>query len=178
MSALEAGSEPIRLLASQGGYYEIRTTPVGTFRVKRPDLQLESCTEGVKLAIPHMPAELLADIIDRFRAALPDEYLLNVYWNPDRQGFEVEAPPQESGEAHVTTEDATDPYDPRRPRILQVHSHALFSAVFSTTDDADEQATGCYGVIGSLDNPFPTMAWRFACGGRRVSLATSDLFAL
>lgn len=178
MSALVAGSEPIRLLAAQDGYYEIRTTPVGTFRVRRPDLELESCTEGVALAVPRMPAELLAALIDRFRDALPDEYLINVYWNSEREGFEIEAPPQEAGEAHVTTGDTTDPYDPRRPRVLQAHSHALYSAVFSATDDADEQATGCYGVIGNLDHSFPTMAWRFVCGGWRVSLTTSDLFTL
>ncbi len=178
MSALEAGSEPIRLLAAKGGYYEIRTTPVGTFRIRRPDLNLESCTEGVTLAVPRMPAELLSALIDRFREALPHEYLVNVYWNPERAGFEVEAPPQEAGEAHVTTGDTTDPYDPQRPRVLQAHSHALFPAVFSATDDADEQATGCYGVIGNLDKAFPTMAWRFSCGGRRVSLATGDLFSL
>ena len=178
MSALEAGSEPIRLLASQDGYYEIRTTPIGTFRVKREDLTLESCTEGMTLAVPRMPAELLAALIDRFRVAMPDEYLLNVYWNPDREGFEVEAPPQEASEAHVITRDATDSYDPKRPRLLQVHSHATFSAVFSATDNADEQATGCYGVIGNLDHPIPTMAWRFACAGRHVPLATGDLFVL
>lgn len=175
-AALEAGPEPIRLLAARDGYYEVRTTPVGTFRVKRRDLEPESCTEGLTLAVPRIPAPLLAAIVERCRAALPDEHLLHVYWNPERAGFELEAPPQEAGADHVTTADTTDPYAPARPRVLQVHSHGTGPAIFSAIDDADEQATGCYGVIGRLDSAVPAMAWRFACGGRHVPLTTSDLF--
>ena len=175
MAALLAGDEPIRLLAADDGYYEIRTTSIGTFCVKRPDLTLETCTEGIALTVPRMPMTLLAAIIERFRAIYPHEHLLNVYWNPQREGFELDVPLQEAGEAFVTTEDATDPYNPERPRVLQVHSHGKFPARFSPTDDADELATGCYGVIGTIDL-IPTMAWRFACGGRHVPLATEDLF--
>lgn len=178
MADLEAGSEPIRLLAAQDGVYDIRTTPIGTFRVKRPDLALETCTEGLTLAIPRMPATVLAALVERCRAALPHECLVNVYWHPGRDGFEIEAPPQTAGMSHVTTDDATDPYDPQRPRVLQVHSHGTVPAFFSSVDDADEQATGCYGVLGELDRPIPSMAWRMACGGRYVPLAVTDLFAL
>ncbi len=63
---LEAGSEPIRLLVAQDGLYEIRTTPIGTFRVKRPAADWETCTEGLTLAIPRMPPAVLTAIIDRF----------------------------------------------------------------------------------------------------------------
>jgi len=178
MADLQAGSEPIRWLAAQDGLYEIRTTPIGIFRVKRSDVALDACTEGLTLTIPRMPAAVLASLIDRCRAALPQECLLNVYWNPARQGFEIDAPLQEASPAHVATADATDPYDPAHPRVLQVHSHGTAAAFFSATDDADEQATGCYGVLGHLDQPVPSMAWRFACGGRHVPLATTDLFAL
>lgn len=178
MTDLDAGTEPIRWLAAQDGLYEIRTTLIGIFRVKRPDTDLDTCSEGLTLTIPRMPAAVLAALIDRCRAALPHECLLNVYWHPDRQGFAIEMPPQEVDMAHVTTADATNPYDPTRPRVIQVHSHGTAAAFFSATDDADEQATGCYGVLGHLDRPVPSMAWRFACGGRHVSLATTDLFAL
>lgn len=176
-TALEHGSEPIRLLVATDGLYDIRTTPIGTFRVKRPDLAPTRCTEGMTLAIPHMPWSLLDSVITRFRAALPDECLANVYWDADRTGFTVVYPPQDADRAQVTTDDTTDPYDPRCPRVLQIHSHGTFPARFSATDDADEQATGCYGVLGFLDQPIPLMAFRFACGGRHVPLSPDDLFA-
>jgi PRTRC genetic system protein A len=178
MADLEAGSEPIRWLATSDGVYEIRTTPIGTFRVKRPDADLDTCTEGLTLTIPRMPATVLAALIDRCRAALPHECLVNVYWHPARAGFEIDTPPQKADAVQVTAHDGTDPYDPQRPRVLQVHSHGTLAAFFSATDDADEQATGCYGVLGELDRPIPSMAWRFACGGRHVPLRTTDLFAL
>jgi len=176
LADLEAGSEPIRWLATPDGVYEIRTTPIGTFRVKRPDVPMDTCTEGLTLAIPKMPRALLREIINRFRAALPNERLLNVYWDPAQGGFVLDEPPQSANPVEVTSNEETNPYDPRRPRVLQVHSHGTADAVFSAIDDADEQATGCYGVIGHLDEPIPDMAWRFACGGRHVSLLTSDLF--
>lgn len=174
-TALEQGSEPIRLLAAADGLYEIRTTPVGTFRIRRSTPA--ACTEGLTLAIPRMPWTLLDALITRFRAALPHEYLANVYWEPVRAGFVVVYPDQEASPTQVTTDDATDPYDPDRPRVLQIHSHGTLPARFSPTDDADEQATGCYGVIGHLDQPLPTMRFRFACGGRHVPLSPDDLFA-
>ncbi len=176
-AALDAGTEPIRWLATAQGLYEFRTTAIGTFCVPRPDVPLEMAQEGLTLAIPRMPRALLAALVAQFRTALPSEQLAQVYWEPGPGRFVVDIPPQEADGTSVTTPDATDPYDPARPRVLQVHSHAAGPAFFSATDDADEQATGCYGVIGRLDTALPTMVWRLACGGRHVSLRLCDLFA-
>ena len=175
-AAFTAGTEPIRRLITANGVYEARTTPIGTFSVKRPDLAAPSLSEGLSWAIPRLPWALLGALITQFRAALPYEHLANIYWEPQPGQFVVELPAQQADTTSVTTQETTDPYDPQRPRVLQVHSHGTLPAFFSLTDDADEQATGCYGVIGNLDTSQPTMAWRFACGGRHVPLSLTDLF--
>ena len=175
--AFDAGSEAIRRLITAQGVYEARTTPIGTFTVHRPDLTTASAPpEGLTWRIPRLPLTLLATVLTQFRAALPDERLANVYWHPASGRFLLTFPDQSTAPASVTTADRTDPYDAERPRVLQVHSHGTLPAFFSSTDDADEQATGCYGVLGHLDTAHPTMAWRFACGGRHVPLSLTDLF--
>ena len=174
--AFTTGSEAIRRLITAQGVYEARTTPIGTFTVKRPDLTASAPPEGLTWSIPRLPLAILDTLLTQFRAALPYEHLANIYWEPQPGQFVVELPAQQADTTSVTTQETTDPYDPQRPRVLQVHSHGTLPAFFSSTDDADEQATGCYGVLGHLDTAHPTMAWRFACGGRYVPLSLTDLF--
>lgn len=172
-----AGSEPIRWLVTPQGLYEGRPTPIGTFWVARPDVPLDTVSEGFVPAIPRMPQALLTALLTHFRAALPHEALANVYWDRPSERFLLEFPAQTATATSVVTTESSDPYDPDRPRVLQVHSHGTLPAFFSETDDADEQATGCYGVIGRLDTATPQTCWRASCGGRFIPLDSHTLFA-
>ncbi|MHB1126308.1 MAG: hypothetical protein ACYC2T_05030 [Bacillota bacterium] len=49
--------------------------------------------------------------------------------------------------------------------VMDIHSHGIHDAGFSPTDDADEIATGLYGVMGNLDTPKPRFVLRYSCGG-------------
>ena len=43
------------------------------------------------------------------------------------------------------------------------------------TDDADEQATRLYMVIGRLDRYYPEIRCRFACGGQHVEIPAEQI---
>ena len=58
---------------------------------------------------------------------------------------------------------------------MDVHSHNTMAARFSKTDDADEQATRLYMVIGRLDRFYPEIRCRFACGGRHVEIPAEQI---
>ncbi|SMC08091.1 PRTRC system protein A [Sulfobacillus thermosulfidooxidans DSM 9293] len=184
-AACAAGNEPVRFLITPTGVVEYRTTPIGLFRVARPDIPrpaisasvpLTAGTEGVTFTIPRIPYDFLPTIVTECRRALPHELLLEVRWDVRRQCFRILIPHQQATATSVTTDALRDPYDPLFPRVVQIHSHGTLPAFFSATDDADEQATGCYGVIGRCDQPRPDMVWRMSCGGRFVSLTVSNLF--
>ena len=46
-----------------------------------------------------------------------------------------------------------------------IHSHNTMAAVFSKTDDADEQGNRLYIVVGRLDQFYPEIAARICNGG-------------
>lgn len=67
------------------------------------------------------------------------ERFVVVRWNG--AGYELEAPRQEQGPAHVS-------YTRPDHVLFEAHSHPRMAASFSLTDDADEQGVGFYGVLG------------------------------
>jgi len=62
------------------------------------------------------------------------------------QTVQVKKPPQQATATSVLATGIEDP-----AIVCDLHSHGNMRAFFSQTDDADEQATKAYVVIGKLD---------------------------
>lgn len=136
--------------------------------------------EGFQMNLPRLPAAKLAEIISFFRrvCAAHDrcmEALVNVYWDRVEQEYILHVPTQQATAVSVETDLSDRPDESRYYLVMDVHSHNMMAAQFSRTDDADEQATRLYMVIGRLDRFYPEIRCRFACGGQHIEIPAEQV---
>ena len=111
-----------------------------------------------KVVLPHgpIPARLIRDGIRWMLKTPEQERFFAITWAGAE--YRLHQPPQAGTAASLT-------YTPTPGAVAEFHSHARHPAVFSTTDDADEQGLRIYGVVGRLDRPQPEMALRLGIYG-------------
>jgi PRTRC genetic system protein A len=137
--------------------------PYGSIGAPRADLRC-----GL---IPH---EYLNEILDHFRAALPNEAAALVLWNEETGAFTVNLPDiDEATPSRLVYR--TPALPPDWHMVCDIHSHGRGPAFFSATDDADDaHATKISLVFGRLDQPEgPMMASRLCAGGMFLPLPRS-----
>jgi PRTRC genetic system protein A len=91
------------------------------------------------------------------------EALAYIEWRNEDNVFSVNIPEQEVSEMAVYPKD-----DGQRDgwiRIAEIHSHHEMKAFFSEDDDADEQGTGLYMVVGDVNQFFPQLRARISVNG-------------
>ena len=60
--------------------------------------------------------------------------------------------------------------------MMDIHSHASFSAFFSGTDNRDELGIRLYMVIGNLDKEIHSVAFRAGLAGNFGKVSVEDVF--
>ncbi len=134
---------------------------------------LEPLRHSFRLKVARIPARLLDTILtDARRARRPDSGLNEVLYQFHHHGqtVQVKKPAQHTTSVAVLATGAAD------QRILcDLHSHGNIHAFFSRTDDADEQATRVYAVIGKLDTA-PEIRLRVGVYGYWLSLQVTAVF--
>lgn len=101
------------------------------------------------LKVPRIPARLLDTILaDARRTRRTDDGLNEVLYQFHHHGqtVQVKKPPQQTTGVSVIAAGGND-----LAILCDLHSHGNMRAFFSRTDDADEQSTKAYAVIGKLD---------------------------
>ena len=96
------------------------------------------------------------------------EVLLAVTFDPS-VGYRLTVPPQVAGPESVV-------YRPPTAAVLEVHSHQTHPAIFSATDDRDEQGLRLYGVIGRLGAERPEVALRVGAYGHFLPVPWETAF--
>jgi hypothetical protein len=96
------------------------------------------------------------------------EVLLAVMFDPD-VGYRLTVPPQIAGPERVL-------YRPPTSAMLEIHSHGRHPALFSATDDRDEQGLRLYGVIGRLDTDRPEVTLRLGAYGHFLPVSWESVF--
>jgi PRTRC genetic system protein A len=96
------------------------------------------------------------------------EVLLAVTFDPNR-GYRLIVPPQVASPISVI-------YRPPTDAVLEIHSHGPHPAVFSTTDDRDEQGLRLYGVVGQLGTEQPSVSLRVGAYGYFLPIAWGSVF--
>lgn len=96
------------------------------------------------------------------------EVLLAVAFDPSVR-YRLTVPPQIAGAERVV-------YRPPASAMLEIHSHGPHPAVFSSTDDRDEQGLRLYGVIGCLGTDRPEVALRLGAYGHFLSVPWETVF--
>ena len=182
VDAAEKANAPICYIPSQDGQiYEMRRNEIGTFIAPSSKIvELDMIRAGFQMNLPRLPAAKLAEIISFFRrvCAAHDrcmEALVNVYWDRVEQEYILHVPTQQATAVSVETDLSDRPDESRYYLVMEVHSHNMMAARFSKTDDADEQATRLYMVIGRLDRFYPEIRCRFACGGQHIEIPAEQV---
>lgn len=121
-----------------------------------------------------IPGEYLADILDRFRAALPNEEAAFILWNEETRVFALHLPVIDDATPSRLVY-RTPVLDPSWHVVCDIHSHGPGAAFFSATDDADDaHATKISLVIGRFGHPEgPLMAARLCAGGLLLPIPRS-----
>jgi hypothetical protein len=84
-------------------------------------------------------------------------------------GYRLTVPPQIAGPERVV-------YRPPTSAVLEVHSHGPHPAVFSSTDNRDEQGLRLYGVVGRLGTDRPEVALRAGAYGHFLPVPWETVF--
>lgn len=127
-------------------------------------------TPALELCFGKVPKGMLAEFVDMARAALPNEAAATVIWNEGTGAIRLQ--PLEAISAsrdHITYKASELEYGEHE--IVDLHSHGSSPAFFSSQDDADDAtAVKIAGVVGNLDKPEPTYAFRLCALGRFLPL--------
>lgn len=160
--------------------------------LRRPWLALDyRVTEGPECHAPYgevgadtltlrcglIPFALLAQALDHFTDALPNEAAAFIVWNERTCEFSIDFPAIDEATPSRLVYRTPQP-GPDWHVVVDIHSHGRGGAFFSVTDNADDaHATKLAMVIGNLDRDGdPSMAIRLCAGGMFLPL-THNPFA-
>lgn len=179
---LYSDSKSINILHAQDGYYEMRDNRVFAGCAKASfvyDLA-EPPKEGIAFKLHKIPVKILKQIISFFKENCSvndnevNEVMVQIFFNFDANEYFVVVPKQRVKLARI---DYIYPImDDSSELVVTIHSHPVFDACFSRTDNDDEKATGLYVVIGHLERPIPDIMLRASIGGNFILLNVWDLF--
>ena len=178
----EASGKVITIVPGRDGkVYEIRREEAGTFITPSGECgELSDIEAGFIPALPLIPRERLLEILGFFRSLMQDGYnyeaIANIYWDREHEEF-ITVIPKQCVTATRADSELTDEYGPERYiHYMDIHSHNIMPAMFSSQDDRDEKATRLYAVIGRLNRYLPEMDLRLSNGGKFLALDPRIVF--
>jgi PRTRC genetic system protein A len=125
--------------------------------------------------MPRVPAVLMHQVLQASKENLPNEILFWFNCDHDQQIWNLDAPLQHCRPASVFPMDKADPLGIKA--LIDLHSHALMEAFFSTTDNKDEQGFRIFVVIGKV-NGNPEIRVRVGVYGNYWNIPASMIFEL
>ncbi|MCL2637519.1 MAG: hypothetical protein FWD48_04030 [Oscillospiraceae bacterium] len=176
--ALSSGKVISLVPARDGRVYEIRKNRIGVFQSPARVIgELAEIKEQFIMSLPKIPVFLLYQIIEFFRVISKKdklELLVHLVYDTEKEKYNVLIPKQKVTRMSVDSEN--EEYPQNIIHVMDIHSHNVMAAKFSSTDDKDEKATRLYGVIGRLDKVMPEIALRASTGGKFIELGADDIF--
>lgn len=141
----------------------------------------EEVKTGFEWKLDKFPFEFLRTTVAFFRDVVNefegDEAILQYWYHKEEKKYEMVCLKQETSRTLVRYEpDLEKAQDENWVWVFDIHSHNHMSAFFSPTDDANEQSTGLYGVVGRVMDKMPQFKFRFSVEGQFSELSMFDLF--
>jgi hypothetical protein len=102
------------------------------------------------MGLPKIPMFLLHQVISFFREISRNaklEVLVHLVFNTNTEKYDVIVPTQKV--TKVSVDSKNEEYPDHLIHVMDIHSHNVMAAKFSSIDDEDEKATRLYGVIGA-----------------------------
>ena len=158
------------LLARNGVFLQVKREWMAcTHRVVRwpagMPLPYGEVEEGLELAFGKIPLALLAQFVERGRAALPNEIAGGIVYdstNGETRLVRFEA--IRSGRGHIAYRLPDLP--PTQAIAVNLHTHGVLPSFFSAEDDHDDRGgVKIAGVFGDLDRSRPSACFRLCLNG-------------
>lgn len=195
----------VNYVVSSNGLFRVEKTPTAIFAVQQSEFDvdipgLHYMDEGVTLLIPRIPFRYLQMALSFYREVYYQdgtEASLLFFWNKDN----VEIPSHDSEGQPVNgylqdgqlilyvpkqvnsaalSEFHQDPmvewFRTHTAILCETHSHHHMDAFFSSTDDANENATQFYFVWGRINKEIPKFAFRYCSGAEKAEEYPNILF--
>lgn len=165
------------------GIYEVRINDIGVFSALVEPAPCEDepqWREGVELQVPKIDVSMLMEMIGTFKRIYelrgPIEAVLHVYWSPVTKRYYVHCPEQKTTGVRIMVPKWDNERCERDVLVLEIHSHHIMNAFFSSIDDEYERATRFYAVVGKIDQFFPELRLRYANARRHIEVPPETLF--
>lgn len=160
-----------------GAAYGLVNTPM--FAVAMPEEKVQPFYFSWKL--PKVPGHIYEQgkYISRYVCrSFQTEACLDLYYSPPKKCFLWNMPGQRTFRGSVNT--YTEPYLESTAlsgliKVGQFHSHGLYPAFFSNTDNYDETVPGIYGVWGNLQSDKVSFKIRAVSGVQQFLMLSKDL---
>lgn len=155
----------------QGCVWRIEKRPFGIFRynmTNKGSVQFE-------LTAPKIPKSIFNKVIQLFEENSNREYALQIFYNSKKEEYELFVPEQRATASTVEFV-RNDKKENEMDLMMDIHSHASFSAFFSGTDNRDELGIRLYMVIGNLDKEIHSVAFRAGLAGNFGKVNVEDVF--
>lgn len=166
------------------GVFERRVTNIGTFVRQLAKCEIpyltEKCAESFQLSLPKIPAGMfyaLHDFYAHVTKTIKSEVAAQIFWDMEEKRYIFNVPEQTvSGSTVDYKRDSGVFADPRYVLAICSHSHNTFGAFFSGVDTGSEIGTGMFLVIGNVDKPNPSVAFRAGCNSTYLPIKLAEIF--
>ena len=176
--AIKSGKAICFVPAKDGQIYEVRKNKIGIFQSPAKAIgEFPEISTKFVMSLPKIPMFLLYQVISFFRAISRKaklEVLVHLVYDTEIQKYNVIVPTQKV--TNVSVDSKTEEYPDHIIHVMDIHSHNVMSAKFSSIDDNDEKVTRLYGVVGRLDKAMPDISLRASNAGKFIELNSEEIF--
>ncbi len=155
-----------------GFVYRIEQMPYGCF-----DCREDGSDVDFRMTEKKIPYGILMDVVAFFKRNPRKEAAVQIFFNMETEKYEIYYPEQQVTSASVVF---TRSHDMENDKVLvmDIHSHGIMNAFFSSIDDNDEKGTRLFMVFGNLDKKEITHKLRAGIAGNYKMLKLSDVFEM
>ncbi|MDD3797437.1 MAG: Mov34/MPN/PAD-1 family protein [Lachnospiraceae bacterium] len=159
------------IVDEKGNEWRVETTPFAIFKYNRT----ENAPVEFTLRAPRIPIVLIKQTILIFKKNPNLERAVQIFYDKKNQNYELYEPVQETAAATVIFE-RNHEKEQEMSLVMDIHSHGMYRAFFSMTDNYDEKGIRFYMVIGNLDREDWTCALRAGLAGHFGEVHPNDIF--
>lgn len=129
-----------------------------------------SVTPETEIVFGKVPRSLLDEFVEQAKACFPDETAAWIVWNEKTGAMRLlPLAATSASTAHVNYE--CQRLEEGEHAVIDLHSHGKHKAFFSRMDNADDRGdVKLAGVVGNLDQPEHTFAFRLCALGLFIKL--------
>ena len=151
--------------------WRVETTPFGVFRCNSS----KKDQAAFQLSAHKIPRRILEDVIRIFKKTPALEHALQIFYDNSKDSYILFEPEQCVTRGSVKFKRDLQ-MEQKYILVMDIHSHGMYSAFFSSVDNEDEKGIRLYMVFGNLDRHTPGYALRVGVAGIFGEVALEDIF--